>query len=562
MLVTELTLDDAFRWMCMREEMAVDVETTGLSIWGGDRVIGIAVSDAETAFYFPFGHNEGYNLPRKHLPDVYKAISDCPHLITWNGKFDLQAMRQDGFERDGGWEDVMLSAHLMNENEESFALKRIADKYFGAGTSADETELTRQIKSRFGQKAKKGEIWRLPSEVVAPYACSDTLLTYRLRDFYRPHLEEWSLSELNEEVQQYNNILNQIESYGVRMDVDWIREAQAKAGPRMDQIKREIDALVGYEINPQSPIQLREYLGTSGTSKEILETLDDPVAALVLEFRAQKKVSGTYLTNYLEMMDENHDIHATFNPHGTVAGRLSSSNPNLQNVPKFVRRAFIARPGNVIVEIDYRAAEMRLAAHYSRAPKLVQIFREDGDPHQLVADEMTAIMGSQVTRQQGKIINFGKIYGMAAAGFSKKFDITYEEAQRYVEAYDDRFPEIRDLYYSMQNKAANDGYIRLPTGRVRRYHNGRFQTAMNNLIQGTAAEVVRYSMMRLNKQVPEAQMLLQVHDSIMFEIPEGSIDELIPRIVSIMEDFQFDPPMRVDVSVGPSWGTLEEYVGY
>ena len=544
-------------WVENSPEISVDVETTGLDIWTGDRVIGIAVSDDKTAYYFPFGHNEGYNLPLNYKERVYEAIDKVPHLITFNGKFDFQAMYQDGFNRVDGWEDVMLAAHLMNENEPSFALKRLADRYFGQGTSADEAELTRQIKSRFGRTAKKGEIWRLPSDVVAPYACSDTLLTYRLRDFYRPHLERWSLATLHDEVQLYNRILNQIEIHGVLIDTEYIHETRQTIGPRMAELKSLINASVGYEINPQSPKQLKEYFGTSGTSKEILELLDDPVAQMVLDFRGLKKLDGTYFTSYESLMDSNSLIHASFNVHGTVAGRLSSSKPNLQNVPKEVRRAFIARPGHVIVEADYQAAEMRLAAHFTKSPRLVQIFRADGDPHKMVADEMTELMGAPVSRQRGKVINFGKIYGMGALGFSKKFDITPEEAKRYVDAYDNKFPEIKALYYALQKEAQERGYIRLPTGRVRRYPDGKFQTAFNNLIQGTAAEVVRFAMTRIAKQLPEAQMLLQVHDSILFELREDQVEELVPEIVRVMEDFQFDPPMRVDVNIGPSWGSME-----
>lgn len=559
MLVTSTNFDSALQWIRNQKEIALDTETTGLDIWTGDRVIGISVSDDRLAYYFPFGHNEGYNLPGTYMQPLLEAINSVPHLITFNGKFDLQVMYHDGFRREHGWEDVMLAAHLMNENEPSFALKRLADRYFGHGTSADEAELTRQIKARFGRHAKKGEIWRLPSNVVEPYACSDTLLTFRLRDFYRPHLENWSLTQLHDEVQKYNRVLNQIEIHGALIDSAWITRMRREVGPNMKTIKARLNDLVGYEINPQSPKQLKEYFGTSSTSAEILELLDDPAAKLVLEFRELKKLDSTYLTSYENLMDKNNLIHASFNVHGTVAGRLSSSNPNLQNVPKIVRRAFVARPGHVIAELDYRAAEMILTAYYSQSPKLVQIFRENGDPHQMVADEMSQLMGASVSRQRGKIINFGKIYGMGANGFSRKFDISYEEAQRYVQAYDDRFPEVKALYYQMQQQAINKGYIRLPTGRVRRYPDGKFQTAFNNLIQGTAAEVVRYSMTRLYDELPEAQMLLQVHDSILFELPEDKVDKLVPQIVSIMEDFDFDPPMKVDVNVGPSWGQLESY---
>lgn len=549
------------KWIRSQKEIAVDTETTGLGVWTGDRVIGISISDDRTAYYFPFGHNEGYNLPRNLLAPLAVAMMSVPHWIMFNAKFDVQMLHQDGLKRPTGWEDVMLSAHLMNENEPSFALKRLADRYFGAGTSSDEAELTREIKSRFGQKAKKGEIYRLPSEIVAPYACADTLLTYRLRDFYRPHLATWELTQLNEEVQAYNQLLNKIETHGVQLDMNWIATTQEQTKPTLNRIEQQINDAIGYKINPNSPIQLKEYFGTAGTAKEILEALENPVAELVLEYRAWKKIDSTYLTSYINLTDPSGVIHATFNPHGTVAGRLSSSNPNLQNVPKQVRRAFVPREGCEIVEMDYQAAEMRLAAHYSRSPRLVKIFRENGDPHQMVANELSESLGISISRQRGKIGNFGKIYGMGANGFSKKFNSTLEEGRQFVDAYDERFPEIRGLYYGMQNQAASKGYIRLPTGRVRRYPAGNFHTAMNNLIQGTAAEVVRFAMTRIAEQLPEATMLLQVHDSILFELPKEDVHTLIPEIKHLMEDFNFDPRMLTDVNVGSSWGSLEEYSG-
>lgn len=564
MLVTVHNFPEVIEFINQTSHLAIDTETNGLRPWNGHRVIGISISGPDTStqlrsYYAPFQHNDGYNLPRENLFQLYNALLNVPKLIFFNAKFDLQFMYQDGFRRFEGWEDVQVMAHLLESDEPSFALKKLADKYLGPGSSKDEAELTQLIKKKFGQKAKKGEIWRLRSDEVEAYACSDTELTYRLWEFYLPHLEEWGLSQLYKECTEYLQILNRIETYGVLMDVEWIKEMKVKAQYQVEDLTKKIYEEAGFELNPSSPKQLTEFFGTESSNKETLETLDHPLAKIVLEFRHWKKLASTYLDSYLEMVDDDNVLHATFNIHGTVAGRLSSSDPNLQNVPPELRRAFIARPGYVMVEADYQAAEMRLAAYFSGEPRLKKIFREGGDPHQMVADEMSIVLGHEVSRQDAKTINFGKIYGMQAPGFSKKFGVSIDEAERYVDTYDSRFPALKELYYSAQQHAAQKGFIRLPTGRIRRFRQptSRFQTAMNNLIQGTAAEVVRYAMNRIYHRVPEAKMLLQVHDSILFEVKESELEYTLKEVKSLMEAFDFDPPMKAEFKIGSSWGEMK-----
>ena len=227
MLVRDSMFQEAVHWIESQPVVAVDVETTGLNCWRGDRIVGIAVSDAETSYYFPFRHGDGFNLPEDWIRRVVRALERVPKLVMFNAKFDLQFLYHDGMEMPieaDRCEDVMLAAHLMNENEESFQLKRLADKYLGPGSSMDEAELTRLLKQRYGQKATKGDLWRLRSDEVAAYACSDTLLTYRLWQMYLPHLDNWKLTKLYMEVNRYSLILNQMEIRGFLLDVNKIEQ--------------------------------------------------------------------------------------------------------------------------------------------------------------------------------------------------------------------------------------------------------------------------------------------------------------------------------------------------
>lgn len=684
--------------------LAIDTETTGLNPWRDDRIVGISVAGYQhgemVSYYFPFRHGDGYNLPEEFIKPLIAALEHVPKLLMFNSKFDLQMLYREGMQMPldpERCEDVMIAAHLMNENEESFALKRLADKYLGAGSSMDEAELTRLLKQRYGQKATKGDLWRLKSEEVDAYACSDTELTYRLWELYRQPLETWKLTKLYMEMNRYSLIINQMEIRGFMLDVPLIHQMIDTIGPRMEELRSEINDMAGYELNPRSPKQVCEAFGIESSAADVLEALDSPLAKKIVEFRHWAKAARTYYNPYLERMDANHVIHPSFWVTGTVAGRLSCRDPNLQNVPRQgtyfqVRDVFIARPGHRLLEVDYEQAELRIAAHYAKDKRMIDIFNKERDPHQETAYELfrdeaiqTATMlalfsgvypdspgaevlsrlftndqerslsetcvqfrrqigkdqetgsgergkstdraeishmekwdwmvqiasqgelrtvrerilsasasqgsgsiqqhsfqfrdalqvlssaGARVVqefpewkerRNTGKTLGFGVLYGMGISGFCRNTGKSYEEAKAYLDAYHGLYPGFRSLSNHMADMAQRQGYIRLETGRVRRYDgvHVEYRKAMNNLIQGTAAEVIRLSMMRLFEEVPEAPMLIQVHDSLIFEIPDDvPLEPTFKKIKNIMEGFKFNPAMKIDAKIGTRWGSLEPY---
>ena len=563
--------------------IVVDLETTGLNPHSGDRMCGIALEAGNYRYYMPFRHDKGYNLPMICLDPLRRLLSrpDVTY-VGWNYKFDLQFLAYDGFKLPNKIEDVMLAAHLMNENEYEldqngkvkfidgkpkvgYQLKRLANKYLEQSSNIQEEKLIEHIiKLGLATSAKKakGVMWKLDARDVVAYAVDDVRLTGALREFYVAHLKNWLLYDLWKEVNEYALIITKAELEGMPINLNTIKTHMAEAKDMMLKLEDQMQQLAGYPINPNSPKQICALLGTTSSNKEHLEVLmdqGDPIAKIVTEYRQWSRLASAYYQAYIDAVDPNGFLHTQMHLIGTVSGRLSCSNPNLQAIPKQtniykVKNAFEALPGYYFVQADYSQAEMRLGTAYAAEEKMKEKIIRGADLHTETSTELG------IPRDAAKRINFGVIYGIGKVSLAKQLKIDEKLAGQYLRKYHEMYPGFRILYKKCETMAEQRGYIRMWTGRVRRYdaHNPSHK-AMSNLIQGGVAEMMRVVITELHRKIPQVKILLQVHDSIIFQVPKEGFDGYINQIRDIMENTpQFDVPMTVDIEYGETWGTTQK----
>lgn len=564
----------------------VDTETTGLSIFGNaerarDKIIGISIDINDEAYYFPFRHLQGQNLPMEDMEFFRAYLSDSHRTYGgWNYPYDLHMMAFDGINIAPNFEDMMLGVQLLNENEDNFKLKELSDKYHIGDGSLQESILEDKVFAecqRLGLECSrspraanntKSMMYVLPPSDVEPYACDDVRLTRGFKDMIVPALQHYGLYELWKQVNYYQYVIVLMEHRGMNVDKDMIIRYQSEAEDHIkDSLQRLYDK-AGFELNPNSPKKVAEFLGTKSTAAEQLQILIDAggeageKAKLIEEARGWKSVDSRYYTPYLNLMDGDHVLHCNLNIIGTYTGRCSCSNPNLQAVAKHtevfkVKDVFTARPGMTMIQADYKQAEMRLVTHYTKDPIMKELIENDADLHQATADRLG------IPRNAAKRINFSVIYGIGAKTLAENLRIDFPTAKDYLEKYHGLYPGFRKLMNQCEEFAKTNGYIKMWTGRTRHFNVPQADPhkAMSNLIQGGVAEIVRVSISRLFPAVKDlgGNMLLQVHDSVIFEIPDENLEIALPTIKYIMEDFFFDPKVGVDVEYGKSWGTFKKW---
>lgn len=616
MIVTEQNMSEFVSWLSPQYDLAVDTETTGLNPYGirnPDRICGVSIGGQDgRTFYLPFRHKSAGNLPLRYLEYLTGYLNErnldgSLNLIFWNAKFDLHMLAVDGLNPrpHGGVEDAMIAAHLLNENEPSFGLKEYCDRYQLGPGSLDERELREAIEARYGRKKEKewkGLIHAMPVEAVAPYAETDVVLTLAAANAQRPALKAWNLDRLYAEMNDYLLMIWRMERRGIRLDRDEVATQMRTLNPRkvdtLDAILDEVKRLTGstldptprpvvigkrglplkqkpvYTFNPGSPSQVTVLTDWPKTDVRFIEELadDDPFkhfGELILDYRVLSKMSGTYYDAYLDMVDVEGTLRPNYNMHGTVSGRLSCSRPNMQNVPRYtekrpVKRAFEARDGYVLLEMDYQAAELRIASHYAQERRMQAIFHQGRDPHGETAEKLG------IPRFVAKTLNFLIIYGGGVNAVMKTLKCDRETAQSYLRGYHDLYPGFGALNRAMSKKVEDNGYFRMETGRVAHFNTyKRYESemssykAMNRLIQGSASEMLRIGMQTLDDRIRtdgfDAYPLLQVHDSLLVEVATGQVDEFVPVLREVMTDFAFSPAPKIDVKVGNRWAPMKEY---
>lgn len=581
MLVTAKNFDRIFDSLRPSRRLIVDTETTGLYVHKGHRVCGVSVrlpSLRTPAYYLGVRHAGGGNLKDRHYNKLVEELLSDPDVTYsgWNYKFDIKMLMADGMAMPPKAEDLMLAAHLLNENENKGGSTYMLKHWSAAYTDPDaRTAELALINLLADQGYGKGDMWRLAAWEVEEYATKDVDLTERARKFCKPLLFEWRLWRIWQEVNQYMLATTRMEQRGIKLDVPLMRK-YIKEARRMAKVAyAKLAEMAGYQINPRSHPQVQAFLGMSSSAHEFLEPLigKNPAVDALVEFRQWDKVNNTYYERYLEKMDEDEILYPNIKLHGTISGRPSAEDPNMQAVPKKskiykVKEVLKARKGHLIVSSDYSQAELRLTACVAKDRAMADLLNAGGDIHQATAD-LTGL-----ERDDAKRINFGVVYGIGAPGLSKKIKKPISIARGFLDKWHGEFRRVRPAYRAAERRAKRRGYIRLWTGRVRRYFTMRYpehHKAFSNRIQGGVSEIMRHAILNLDREchgeggrMHGSYLLLQVHDQILFEVPEDKLEAHVLVIKEVMERVLHPSfalvPQKVDFKIGPSWGTADDYI--
>ena len=575
-------LCDFFR---TKQILSLDTETTSTSPIEAELVgLSFAVKEFE-AFYVPIPANREEAL---RIVNIFKEVYEDPKImkIGQNLKYDLEVLRNYGIELAGPMWDTMI-AHYLIQPELHHNMDYMAEIYLNYQTI--------HIDELIGPKGKNQKSMRdlLPSQVYE-YAAEDADITLRLKNKLEPELKKFECEKLFYEIEMpLMPVLAEMEMNGVCLDTDSLRETSKDFTNRMNEIEARIYELAGEHFNIASPKQVGEILfdklkivekakktktGQYVTSEEVLQQLRNKheIVADILEHRGLKKLIGTYIDALPKLINpKTGHIHTSFNQTITATGRLSSSDPNLQNIPirgedgKEIRKAFIPEPGCLFFSADYSQIELRVMAHLSKDENMVEVFREGKDLHAATAANIYKKSIDEVTRDErtkSKRANFGIIYGITVFGLAERLDIARDEAKMLIDGYFATFPQVHDYMEKSKEIARQKGYVTTLFGR-RRYlpdinsHNATVRgfaerNAINAPIQGTAADIIKVAMIRIHNRFKaegiRSKMILQVHDELNFSVlPEEKFH--VKQIV--LEEMQNAATLRVPLIADCGWGS-------
>jgi DNA polymerase-1 len=583
------------------QALAVDVESTSVDPMAAE-LVGIALTAQEgTGYYIPVAHKPQSPIPNIPLPAVIEQLKHFlqnPSIPKYahNANYDLTVLAEQGLKVSPVTCDTMVAEWLINPGSRNLGLKSLAWTRLGA-------EMT-PIEELIGSGKKQITMDRVPVEKAAPYACADVDMTLRLADQLQPELREKALWELFSEIEMpLVPVIVDMQRAGVKLDVDYLAEMSRDLGHRLGKLQEEIEGYVGHAININSTQQLSVALfdemglalpwmrrGKSGyysTAADVLEKIRDkhPVVELILEHRQLSKLKGTYVDALPALVHPRTGrVHTSFNQAGSVTGRFSSSNPNLQNIPvrtelgREIRRAFVAEEGWLLLAADYSQVELRILAHISGDPSMLAAFARGEDIHASTASAIYGVPLAEVTRAQrrvAKMTNFAISYGVTGYGLSERTELTPEEAEVFIQTYFKTYPRIKEYIERTRAQAREQGYVETLLGRrryfpelgtrARVHHNVReqaYRMAINAPIQGTAADILKVAMNHLWRDLQarglQSRMILQVHDELVLEVPEGELDQVTPLVIKTMEGaYDLDAPLKVDAKVGHDWLEME-----
>jgi DNA polymerase-1 len=584
--------------------LAFDTETTSLDEMACDLVgVSLAVEPGK-ACYIPLCHvteggeglfsGGGAALAEGQiaLDDLLAALKpvledDAILKIAQNAKYDVKVLGRYGIDV-APLDDTMLLSYAMFAGLHGHGMDVLAERYLGHQCIP--------IKELIGSGKAQITFDRVEIEKAAPYAAEDADVTLRFWHLFKPRLHRERVTTVYETLERpLVPVLARMERAGIKVDRDTLSRMSNAFAQKMARLEAEIHELAGERFNVGSPAQLGEILfekmgleggkkgktGKYSTPADVLEdlaTLHD-LPARVLDWRQLSKLKSTYTDALQDHINaETGRVHTSYSIAGANTGRLASTDPNLQNIPvrseegRRIREAFVAEPGRVLVSLDYSQIELRILAHIAGIEQLKQAFHEGQDIHAATASEMFNVPLDQMTpevRRQAKAINFGVIYGISAFGLARNLRIPREEAKGFIDRYFERFPGIRDYMDETKAFAKKNAYVQTLFGR--RIHTPEInakgptagfaqRAAINAPIQGTAADVIRRAMIRMDEAIEglPARMLLQVHDELLFEVDEGAADDLIARAREVMEGAA-DPavhlsvPLVVDAGQGANW---------
>ena len=568
-----------------------DTETTGTNPMRVE-LVGLSFSTAPgRAWYVPVGHGEGVQLPLEEVLARLKPVLESPEIgkAAHNGNYDLTVLGCYGVTVRNLDFDTMIAAHLLGRK--AIGLKNLALDVLNVEMAL--------ISELIGRGAKQITMAQVPIEKASDYASSDADMTGRLRTLFEEDLRRQGLWDTFSLVEMpLVPVLVDMQRNGVALDSGALHEMSRDLNEQLKQLEAGIYDVVGHEVNINSPQQLSELLFNElqlpktkrtktgySTDANSLDTLKGvhPVIDMVLEYRQYSKLKSTYVDALPQMVNPlTGRLHTSYNQTGSATGRVSSSDPNLQNIPvrtelgRQVRRAFLAEnaPDRVLLSADYSQIELRVLAHLSGDQWLLEAFHKGEDIHSSTASLMYDVPTDQVTadmRRIAKVLNFGVIYGLSAYGISQQTEFSPEEGQRFIETYFSKYPGIQSYIESIKEQVRDMGYVATVLGR-RRYipdvnasnYNVRQaaeRAAVNMPIQGGAADIMKLAMIRVHRRMEEsglrARMILQVHDELVFEVPIQEVEALREIVNQEMPSaLELAVPLNVDMKMGHTWGDL------
>ena len=585
---------------------AIDLETSSLDDVDAN-LVGISLAlEKGIACYIPVGHISGVNdtekdiqnikdqLPLNYVIDKLRPILEDPSIlkIGQNIKFDYKILLKYSVTLCS-FEDTMLMSYSLNAGLHRHNLDSLSERFLNHNPL--------KIESLIGTGKNKKIFSEIPIELATKYAAEDADITFRLWKIFRPMLSEKRVSTIYNYIEiNLISVLAQIEMNGIRIDANILSNLSTLFSNKLNLLQEKIYKLSKEEFNIGSPKQLGIMLfeklgfeggkkgknGTYSTDVDVLETLASRghnLPEYVLEWRQLSKLRSTYtesLQNHIK--SKTGRVHTSFLSSGATTGRLSSSNPNLQNIPirtddgKTIRSAFIADKGKKLVSFDYSQIELRVLAHIAQIKNLINAFKDGQDIHSQTASEVFQVpiedLNSEL-RRQAKAINFGIIYGISPFGLANNLRIPREKAKNFIDKYFERYPEIKNYMDQTINKAKEKGYVQTLFGR--KIHTPNInskgpaagfakRSAINAPIQGTAADIIKLAMIKIPELIIDnnlsAKMVLQVHDELLFEVPDEEIETLKNKVISQMENasqpfLTLDVPLKVEFGVGENWNS-------
>jgi DNA polymerase-1 len=573
--------------------VAVDTETTSLNYMRAD-LVGISVAtESYQAAYIPFGHDylgAPEQLSKDYVLENIKPLLENKNIkkVGQNLKYDMSVLAQHGIDLQGIAFDTMLESYVLDSVATRHDMDSLALKYLEQTTTGF-TDIA-------GKGASQLTFNHIALEEAGPYAAEDADITLRLHQTLWPQLTtEPTLEKVFNDIElPLIPVLSRIERTGAKVDDTLLFTQSQELTERLAELETQAWALAGQQFNLASPKQLGEILftklelpvlkktakGAPSTKEEVLQelALDYPLPKVILEHRGLAKLKSTYTDKLPTMINPaTRRIHTSYHQAGTATGRLSSSDPNLQNIPirtaegRRVRQAFVAPPGSKLVAADYSQIELRIMAHLSEDPSLLRAFAAGEDIHRATASEVFGVETAAVTidqRRSAKAINFGLIYGMSAFGLARQLNIGRKQAAEYIELYFARYPGVQNYMNNIRHSASENGYVETAYGR-RLYlpeinaRNGMLRqaaerTAINAPMQGTAADIIKLAMINVDNWLQnsdlKSRMVMQVHDELVLEVPESELEEIKEGLRGLMESAaELSVPLVVDLGEGDNW---------
>ncbi len=570
------------------ERFAFDLETTSLDSLEAE-IVGFAFAwEPDAGAYVPVTHDTDEDVDQIGLEAALERIrplleSDEHAKVLQHWKYEWIVLKNYDVELRGVEFDTMLMSYVLDPERNSHGLDALARDHL------DYETITYEDVAGSGQDQMTFD--QVPIEDAIPYAAEDADLTLLLCDRLRDELDA-TRRELHDDLEiPLSRILGMMERRGIVLDREVLDDLSREFESELDELREAINDHAGKEINPNSPKQLREVLfedlglpvqkrtktGPS-TARSVLEQLSDkhPLPDLILEYRSFYKLKSTYLDALPELIRDDGRIHTSFNQAVAATGRLSSSEPNLQNIPirtdrgRQIRRAFVPADGHTLITADYSQVELRILAHMSQDPLLLEAYREGKDVHTLTASQIFEIDEEDVSKHQrdlGKTINYGVLYGMGSRRLARDFDISQSKASDYIDRFFERYDVVDDFFEATVERAHDQGYVETMFGRRRDLpglegHGGQQayaeRAAINTPIQGTAADIIKVAMIEIQDRVETEDlplhMLLQVHDELVFEVADDVTDEAVELVRDEMESvLELDVPLVVDIGTGEDW---------